>query len=343
MPETSHHSDTITAEQMAELRQVCERLAYISGGSLPPDLDSLPSLITAMTFLTEICSKRLTRARGQDPVSEAPHEIENLERLKARFIRNVSHELRTPLACIDGFARALQQMEKADHRDAKPAAQPNHDVLSNDTRQQFLHIISQEAQRLGKLIDDVLDLSEVESNRRRRVPVVFSAGELFEEVERSLRSASSQVPISFRLKPEKTGPMIYADREMMIEALRELAVNALKFSSGQPVVLGAEQVSIGPDRFTQASESGLQQRVTTATQLYVKDRGVGIPSSDLQHIFEKFYRAETSAASFPGTGLGLAIVRALVAQNYGQVWADSESGQGATFYILLPDRPPGAP
>jgi signal transduction histidine kinase len=339
MPETSQQSEVVTAQQMVELRRVCEQLAYIGGGSLPPDLDSLPSLITAMTFLTEICSKRLSRSREHEPVADAQHDLENLERLKARFIRNVSHELRTPLACIDGFARALQQMEKAEVKEVRPAVEGGHESLTNDTRQQFLHIISQEAQRLGKLIDDVLDLSEVESNRRKRQAVVFSAGELFEEVMRPLANA----PITFRLKPEKIGPMIYADREMMIEALRELAVNALKFSNGQPVVLGAETVSIGPDRSTQASESGLQQRVTTATQLYVKDKGVGIPSADLQHIFEKFYRVETTAASFPGTGLGLAIVRALVAQNYGQVWADSDFGNGSTFYILIPDRSPGTP
>lgn len=339
MPETT--SDTISSNQRAELRRVCERLAYISGGSLPPDLDSLPSLITAMTFLTEICGKRLSRMREHESAQAPPHEMENLERLKARFIRNVSHELRTPLACIDGFARALQQLEKGDKAGSEPSRN-GAEAPTADTRQQFLFIISQEAQRLGKLIDDVLDLSEVEANRRKRQPVVFSAGDLFEETQRSLQVAAPS-PILMRLKPERTGPAIYADRGMMIEAMRELVANALKFSSGQEVVLGAEQVSIGPDRHTQASESGLSQRVTTATQLYVKDRGVGIPASDLQHIFEKFYRVESTASLFPGTGLGLAIVRALVAQNNGQVWADSDTGKGSTFYVLLPDRPPGTP
>jgi signal transduction histidine kinase len=315
------------AEQLAELHRICERLAYIGGGSIPPQLGTPAELINTLRMLTEICGRRATRNRQQEELRDA----EDVERLKARFIRNVSHELRTPLACIDGFARALSQMENGH--------QPENNTPA--TRQQFLSIISQEAQRLGKMIEDVLDLSEIESVRRRPEQSIFSSKSLFDDALNSLGKPCSFAGVTMRLKPEGTGPSIYADRPTMIEVMRQLLNNACKFSAGQEVVLGAEVVSIGPDRFTQASESGLQERVTSATQLYVKDKGIGIAPEDLGRIFDKFYRSDKVSGNFPGAGLGLSIVRALVSQNGGQVWADSEVGRGSTFYVLVPNSPPG--
>lgn len=335
MNKRSGEPEQLTSEQLGELRRVCERLAYIGGGSLPPDLDDADQLIRTMSSLVEICGKRISRGRrNQD--HEDHNDLEDVERLKARFIRNISHELRTPLACIDGFARALLQMEHA-------AGKSNDSLVRvTESREQFLSIISQEAQRLGQLIEDVLDLTEIESNRRRPEPTLCNAKAIFDAAVESLSTNQKFTNITMRLNPEGTGPNIFADRETMIEVFRQLLANAQKFSGGQDIVLGAEYVSIGPDRTTQASDSGMQDRVTTATQLYVKDKGIGIPKDELNHIFAKFYRSERVALSFPGTGLGLSIVRALIAQNGGQVWADSEMGRGSTFYVLLPNQPPGA-
>jgi len=328
----------ISSQQMQELSRICERLAYIGGGSLPPQLNSIPDILITLSMLTEICSKRFKRRDSHNEIHAASHELEDVERLKARFIRNVSHELRTPLACIDGFARAMLQMEKS----ASASAVSGEDSMTSaETRHQFLSIIGQEAQRLGKLVEDVLDLAEVDSNRRRRTPEVFTAQTLFDDSLKCMASSLNNIHVVIRLKPEQTGPSIYGDHEMMIEVMRELIANSIKFSKDQPIVLGAEQVSIGPDRWTQASESGLQQRVSTATQLYVKDSGIGIPADDLDRIFEKFFRSEHASAAYPGNGLGLSIARALVAQNNGQIWVDSELGRGSTFYILLPNHPPG--
>ncbi|HEY3319709.1 MAG TPA: HAMP domain-containing sensor histidine kinase [Planctomycetota bacterium] len=313
----------ITPEQLEELRGICSRLAYLSGGSLPPKLESAGELISAIALLTDICGKRLQRGR-HDGASARDAQNQDLERLKARFVRNVSHELRTPLACIDGFARALLQMEKS--------AQ----LAAPEIRQQFLSIISQEAQRLGKMVEDVLDLSEVEAHRRQRTPALFSAQSLIDQAVRSLPGFQIAVHVN-----SEQGPSIYADHSMILEALLELLVNANKFSSGQSIDLGAETVIIGPDRSTQATDSGMQRRVLSATQIYVRDRGIGIPGDELQQVFDKFYRVELVATSYPGTGVGLALVRALIAQNHGQVWAESKLGAGSTFYVLLPNHPPG--
>jgi signal transduction histidine kinase len=143
------------------------------------------------------------------------------------------------------------------------------------------------------------------------------------------------------VKPEGDGPTVFADRQACVETLRQLLVNADRFSSGQAIVLGAEPVSIRPEQGGDASESGMRERVSSATQLYVRDKGVGISREELPYVFDKFYRGERAASAFPGTGLGLAMVRTLVNQNDGRVWADSAPGRGSTFYVLLPSHAPG--
>ena len=330
MREQSSQPAQLTSDQIGELRRVCERLAYIARGSLPPELDNVDDVLKTLSQLTDMCGRQIARTRKSAPRKQRS-ELEDIEHLKARFIRNVSHELRTPLACIDGFARALLQMERNGSNAAVTQS-------LSASREQFLSIISQEAQRLGKMVEDVLDLAEIESQRRKRNPVVNTARELFDVALSSLATTHSFAEVTFQMNPAETGPNVFADREHLIDVLRELLYNSHKFSGGQKIVLGAEQVSIGPDRITQASESGLINRVTTATQLFVRDKGIGISKSELSRVFEKFYRGQ-DAAALPGTGLGLSIVRALVAQNGGHVWCDSVRGRGSTFYVILPNEP----
>jgi two-component system phosphate regulon sensor histidine kinase PhoR len=279
------------------------------------------------------------RARlDHEALRETRRELENAERLRSRLFRNVSHELRTPLASIDGFARALLQMEQGG---AGRPANPPGAVPPEETRRQFLGIISQEAQRLSKMIEGVLDLSDLEASRQRSQPALAGVRALFEETLATYNMAPTRPKVTVRLPADYANLTIYADREAVVEVLRQLLDNADKFSAGQEIVLGAELVMIGPDRSTQATDSGAHHRVSTATQLYVKDSGPGIPKQDLPYVFDRFYRGESVATVFPGAGLGLAIVRALVNQNNGRVWVDSEPGCGAMFRVLLPSLPPG--
>ena len=326
-------SPGVSPAQSESLRRICSRLATI-GNALPPDkLDTLDELIAGLSSLTEVCARRLKNHRDGPDFTIAHEESEDVERLKARFIRNVSHEMRTPLASIDGFARALLKMETVGPTESSP------ELVSPEIRRQFLSIVSQEAQRLGKLIEDVLDLSEIETSHARGEPTVFTARELFLDVGTAMSGSLNASPLSERISPEPDGPTIYADRSAMVEVLRHLINNAQKFSSGQPVILGAEQVTIAPAESNPAAESGPRSRVTTAARIYVKDKGIGIPKDELECIFQKFYKVEHIGATFPGTGLGLSIARALVNQNNGQVWASSDIGKGSTFYVMLPTNP----
>ena len=339
-------SAEISAHQIERLHGVCHRLAQASGTSVPP-IHSIDDLVSRLEVLAHHCGDRISkRHHDEHELRRVRHELENVEQLKSRFIRNVSHELRTPLASIEGFARALL---KAYRIDGKHVSDPHVEPISPEARQQFLSIISQEAQRLGKLIEDVLDLSDLESERTTLEPTEFTARELYDELmilfdDRSNPNMSGEriavSNISIRLNPMPDGPSIYADRSAVIEILRQLLVNAQKFSGSKPVVLGAEFVSISPTESPTSPESGSYNSVSTAARLYVKDYGVGIPKDELDQIFDKFYRVE-KATPAPGTGLGLSIVRALVTRNQGQVWADSELGVGTTFYVMLPTQPAG--
>jgi signal transduction histidine kinase len=327
----------LTSAQMEALHYVCEKLAASVGTQMPAHLNSLPDMIASLESLADAISERSISVEDKkEEAQRLREELENLERLKTRFIRNVSHELRTPLASIEGFARALTRMET----EGESARTSNGELLTPETRRQFLSIISQEAQRLGKLIEDVLDLSEVENNRAQRKPTQFLAKELFQEVLQAMPSGQP-LQVDLRLVPEPDGPSVYADRDAMIEVMRQLLTNAQKFCAGQVITLGANQVSISPAHESNADMSGTIARVNTATRLFVRDRGIGIPKEELDCIFQKFYRIERPGFTAPGTGLGLSIVRALVSQNNGQVWAESDVGRGSTFYVLLPNNPPG--
>jgi len=189
---------------------------------------------------TRVSHRGRIRVREESPSVQEPGEIEHL---KTGFIRNVTHELRTPLACIDGFARVLMQMERQEGNSG-PAA--------SERRRQFLAIISQEAQRLGKLIEDILDLSNVEGKSRHQEAEQFTARELFEEVLDALSNTHLFPKVILELKVDAEGPSIYADRASMVEVMLELLTNAKKYSGAQEVLLGAELVTIGPDETTQA-------------------------------------------------------------------------------------------
>ena len=162
----------LTAEHVESLRRICRRLSAIGGGPLPEKLDTIDDVIGSMSSLVEVCARRLKNSRqDENELRQIRNELEDVERLKARFIRNVSHELRTPLASIDGFARALLKMETVGPTESSP------EMVSPETRRQFLSIVSQEAERLGKLIEDVLDLSEIETRGARRETSVGAVGD----------------------------------------------------------------------------------------------------------------------------------------------------------------------
>lgn len=231
-------------------------------------------------------------------------DLRRMERVRRDFVANASHELKTPLTSIRGYAEALM------------------DEPPEDMKRQFLSSILNNTLRLQRLVDDLLDLSRLESGGwTASVESVWVGDAVREGWE--LVSPRADHPVEFTM--DGSGSVL-GDRQGLIQIFRNLLENAVRHTAAG----GHVHVTIAPD-----ARAG-------TVDVSVADDGEGIPAQALPRIFERFYRADSSRARHVGgTGLGLAIVKHLVGAMNGQVWAESELGRGATIHITLPLAEPG--
>jgi PAS domain S-box-containing protein len=234
-------------------------------------------------------------------ISEARRQAE----IKKDFVANVSHELRTPVASIRAIVGALQSGALDD-----PAIAAR-----------FVSSLDAETQRLSLLLNDLLNLSELESGKVRRRCAVVDLYEVVNEVVESLSDKIRQNCI-FVSVDVPVGLTIKADRVQIFQVLQNLIDNAVKYTeSGGSVTITA-------------MEMGAEVRFS------VQDTGVGIPPTDLDRIFERFYRVDKARSrQLGGTGLGLSIVKDIVESYNGRVIVQSELGKGSTFTVVLPKNP----
>lgn len=227
------------------------------------------------------------------------------ERTRMDFVANASHELRTPLATLIGFIETLQG----------PAAE------DNDARIRFLEIMSGEADRMARLIEDLLSLSRIEMDKYIRPTQQVALEPLLGEVVEALamRLAADNRPIETSI--EEGLPPVIADRDQILQVAHNLLFNALKYGrSGTPITLVAEH-----------------DRKTRAVRIAISDQGEGISPEHLPRLTERFYRVDTARSrSLGGTGLGLAIVKHIVERHRGRLQISSQLGVGTTVEVLLP-------
>ncbi len=229
------------------------------------------------------------------------HSVDEIEQLKNELVSTVSHELKTPLAAIKAYTATLR----------------NNPALYESRRNEFLGVVEQQADRLSRLIEDLLLVTRVESGQmlRRRVSVPLDS-----VVEEALRDLYYD-PVKHPIERRCAGVVVSGDPERLRDVFRNLLENALKYSPDG----GAIDVT--------GESSGTQTVVT------VRDRGAGIDEADLPYIFDRFFRARSqAAASAGGSGLGLYIVHALVRAHGGTIDVRSELGCGTTFTLRLPIR-----
>ncbi len=255
------------------------------------------------TFAVTAAPVASTAARGVVLVMHDVTEIRRLERVRRDFVANVSHELRTPLTTIQGFAETLLGGALDDPK----------------ARRKFLEIIRDHAARLGRITDDLLRLSAIEGGSMtfRMEPV--SLPQLIEHcIEAvSLRAKAQGLEIE-RSTPEAL-PQVRGDMLRLEEVLKNLLENAIQYTPAP----GSIRVS--------AKAEG--ERAV----LCVADTGIGIPSTDQQRIFERFYRVDVARSrEAGGTGLGLSIAKHIVEAHQGRLWVESELGKGSRFYVSLP-------
>lgn len=223
-----------------------------------------------------------------------------LEAVRRDFVANVSHELRTPLTVITGFVETLQDED-----------------LPADLRRKFLGMAEGNVRRMQRIVDDLLDLSRIESGGWLPNPIEQDAAAVAVEIAAPLQSAAHEKGVTLRVDVPST-TQLYADSTAVRQILSNLVENALRHTMAGEVVLFAL-----PD--------------AGGTWIGVRDTGVGIEPEHLPRIFERFYRADPGRSrEAGGTGLGLAIVRHLAEAHGGRVRAESTPGVGTTIAAFFP-------
>lgn len=260
------------------------------------------------TVLVNAVAFPATGARqGTVAVFHDVSELRRLEGLRRDFVANVSHELKTPLTAVRGFAETLLAGD-----------------VPQEVVQQYLGVILKHAERLGNLIDDLLELSRIESRKLPLQPARVDVGRVAATVIDGMAPLLRSKSLSVKLVQETETPVeAIADRRAVEQVLTNLLDNAAKYTNAG----GHIAVRIG-------AAGG---RVSVAVQ----DDGIGIPEQDLPRIFERFYRVEKARSrDLGGTGLGLSIVKHLVQAMDGEIYVESDPGSGSTFRFLLPAAEP---
>ena len=237
-------------------------------------------------------------------------ELRRLEGVRRDFVANASHELKTPLTVIRGHAETLLDED-----------------LPTDLRRQFTGRLFANAQRLQAILEDLLDLSRIESGGWRLNPESVALEKVAREAWTALSGSAAAKELSFGIETEPTAPDIQADRGALTQVFTNLFSNALRYTPAGGRIL----VRI---------EAGDPHDGQEMVRVSVSDTGSGIAEPHLSRIFERFYRADPARARDDGgTGLGLAIVRHLVERHGGTVGAESELGRGTTIRFTLPIQP----
>lgn len=237
---------------------------------------------------------------------------------RSDFIANASHELRTPLAALSGFIDTLRGHARDDV----------------DAREKFLDIMSGEANRMRRLIDDLLSLTRIEQNEH--VPPVDEVNihGVLSEAAAALQGLAGLDKVTLSIQEHDGLPPVLGDRDELVQLFQNLIHNAIKYGRPEGNVLVT--FSPHPEEATVPGRHGAESFIAVA----VKDDGEGIPREAIPRLTERFYRVDVRRSrERGGTGLGLAIVKHIVNRHHGRLLIDSQAGEGSTFTVLLPAVP----
>ncbi len=251
-------------------------------------------------------------------------ELRRLERIRKDFVANVSHELRTPLTTIKGCASTLAD-GALDDREAS---------------QRFVRMINIHADRLHNLVEDILDLSRIESGALPLEIDVYPLHEIVNSVVGQIRPLAKEKTLTIEINT-KENVQVQCDRKLIEQALFNLLDNAVKYTpeEGGIWIQTRDFEHVENDRENRRNRHGENATQTRKRRiaLEVKDTGIGVPLSDMDRIFERFYRVDKGRSrAMGGTGLGLSIVRHIMDAHGERVYVESEQGKGSTFGLTLP-------
>lgn len=229
-------------------------------------------------------------------------ELNAMEKMRQEFVSNVSHEIQSPLTSIKGFARALQD-----------------DNLSEEKRKHYLTIIETETTRLSKLSQNLLKLTLLESEEYIPERVSYRLDQQLKQIVLNSEPLWAEKEIELELDLEKVH--VIADQESMSQVWINLIHNSIKFTpSGGTITIQLKEHE-------------------TVVEVRIRDSGIGISEEQKQHIFERFYKADSSRnRAYGGSGLGLAIVKKVLDLHQGEIKVESEEGKGTEFIVRMPNH-----
>jgi two-component system phosphate regulon sensor histidine kinase PhoR len=232
--------------------------------------------------------------------------LRRLENIRKDFIANLSHELRTPVTNIQGYAETLLAGAWQDEKNLK----------------EFLNVIYSDTEKLAYLIKDILDLSKIESTDKPLKLDLVNLNNLIRETVKNINKQADEKQIKLELNLDENISKIKVDKIQMQQAISNIIDNAVKYTPKQGEII--------------VSTTQLKNEV----RIDISDTGIGIPDSDLERIFERFYRVDKARSrKLGGTGLGLSIVKNIILNHNGKIWCKSIEEKGSTFSFTLPILP----
>ncbi|HEX2202796.1 MAG TPA: ATP-binding protein [Longimicrobium sp.] len=251
--------------------------------------------------------------------------LRRLEDVRRDFVANASHELKTPLTAIRGFSETLLDPD-----------------LPAPLRRQFAETVKQNADRLQRIVDDLLDLSRLESGGWRVQPEIVSVCDMAREAWAVFADAAARKGVRYGVEAAPEAEYVWADPSALRQVFTNLLGNALRYTPPEGTIEVGARVVLSP--LSSSSSSPSTGGAGTGegegrpwVEVAVRDTGSGIPSAHLPRIFERFYRVDAARSREEGgTGLGLAIVKHLVEGHGGSIGAESQLGRGTTVRFTLP-------
>ncbi|PEP14288.1 envelope stress sensor histidine kinase HitS [Bacillus wiedmannii] len=234
-------------------------------------------------------------------INDMTDELNAMEKMRQEFVSNVSHEIQSPLTSIKGFARALQDNN-----------------LSEEKRKHYLTIIETETTRLSKLSQNLLKLTLLEAEEYTPERVAYRLDQQLKQIALNSEPLWAEKEIELELDLEKVD--VIADQESMSQVWINLIHNSIKFTpSGGTITIQLKEYE-------------------KVVEVSIRDSGIGISEEQKQHIFERFYKADSSRnRTYGGSGLGLAIVKKVLDLHQGEIKVESEEGKGTEFIVCIPN------
>ena len=280
-----------------------EKLIYLQ------ELTSMEQIIevedkTVKVLFAPFRNEENNKPEGIIAVIQDITESVKLDTMRKEFVADVSHELKTPITSIMGYTDTLLEGE-----------------YDKETQREFLQVVSSEARRMAKLVTDLLDLSRIDNNKKNTKKVSFDLGALAKECQKKLAIEIKKKKHHVECLVTADVPPVYADKDDIQRVILNILSNSIKYTPDG----GNIKIYVG--------------FVFNDAYIKVIDNGIGIPESDLNRIFERFYRVDKSRArEMGGTGLGLSIAKEILDKNGGSIDIKSEVNKGTEVVIKIPTK-----